>query len=78
MNTDKDYFENFCSSNFYQEEECNLDIKEKDISFQEQFYNFFSPEHMSNNEFVENFMKIDHTSFQNSTQKPIKTENKSK
>jgi hypothetical protein len=77
MNTDKDYFENFCSSNFYQEE-CNLDIKEKDNSFQEQYFNFFSPEHMTNNEFVENFMKIDHTSFQNSAQNPLKTENKSK
>jgi hypothetical protein len=77
MNTEKDYFENFCSSNFYQEE-YNLDIKEKDSSFQEQYYNFFTPEHMTNSEFVDNFMKIDHLSFYNSTKHPQKTENKSK
>lgn len=60
MNTEKEYFENFYSSNTYMDE-FHQDIKEKDNSFHEQYYNFFSPGHMSNDEFVENFMRIDHS-----------------
>jgi hypothetical protein len=58
MNTESEYYENFYSSNYT--EDFNLDIRDKEAMFQEQFYNTFSPERITSSEFVDNFMKIDH------------------
>jgi hypothetical protein len=79
MNTEKEYFENFYSPNFGSDE-YNLEIREKDNSFHEQYFNIFSPEHIHNNEFVENFMKIDHSIdfLSQNTQQQINLQNKNK
>ena len=79
MHTEREYFEQFYSPNFYSED-YNLDIKDKDNSFQEQYYNFFSPGHLTNSEFVENFMKIDHSVdfLTGNPNRSNKSENKSK
>ena len=57
---ENDYLDNFYMSNL-NSEDYNLDVKEKGKdNFQDSYYHIFNPESPTNDEFLENFMKIDY------------------
>jgi hypothetical protein len=64
---ENDYMDNFYMSpnpgTHLSQEEYNLDIKERTDDkgdFQENYFNIFNPGYSTNDEFLENFMKIDY------------------
>lgn len=62
---ERDYLEGCYMSNLNYDD-YNLDIREdRDVNFQEQdnLNSFFAPEYLTNDEFLENFMKIGHGAY---------------
>lgn len=55
---DREFFGNYYQSNFDYENEYIID-RDKD-NFQENFNHCFNNNNITNDEFIENFMKIDH------------------